>query len=89
MLANNKVYISPYIIDPGEKRVEADLRILTGGAEPKTTMNFVEDGKLYDVFETSDARWFVYQYDPASNTVKKGLEIDPGVSWVYHLNKLK
>ncbi len=89
VLANNKVYISPYIIDPGEKRVEADLRILTGGAEPKTTMNFVEDGKLYDVFETSDARWFVYQYDPASNTVKKGLEIDPGVSWVYHLNKLK
>lgn len=52
-------------------------------------MNFVENGKLYDVFKTDESKWFVFEYDPNTNTLKRGLEIDGGVSWVYHVNKLK
>ncbi|GAE83534.1 hypothetical protein [Bacteroides reticulotermitis] len=88
-LGNGKTYIAPYVIDAANKKIVADLRILAGGAEPKTTMNFVENGKLYDVFKTDESRWFVYEYDPTTNTMKRGLEIDGGVSWVYHVNKLK
>lgn len=88
-LGEGKVYISPYVIDPVNKKIVADLRILAGGAEPKTTMNFMENGKLYDVFKTDESTWFVYEYDPATNTMKRGAQIDPGVTWVYHLNKLK
>lgn len=88
-LGNGKVYISPYVIDPSNKKVIADLRILVGGGESKTTMNFMENGKLYDVFKTDESKWFVYEYDPANNSVKRGAEIDPGITQVYHLNKLK
>lgn len=88
-LGNGKTYIPPYIIDAPNKKIIADLRILADGAEPKTTMNFIEDGKLYAVFKTKDSRWFVYQYDPEKNIMTQGLEIDGGVDWVYHVNKLK
>lgn len=88
-LGNGKTYIAPYVIDAANKKIVADLRILAGGAEPKTTMNFVENGKLYDVFKTDESKWFVFEYDPNTNTLKRGLEIDGGVSWVYHVNKLK
>lgn len=88
-LGNGKTYIAPYVIDAPNKKILADLRLLAGGAEPKTTMNFVEDGKLYEVFKTEDSRWFVYQYDPETNVMTRGLEIDGGVDWVYHVNKLK
>lgn len=52
-------------------------------------MNFMENGKLYDVFKTDESKWYVYEYDPAKNSVKRGAEIDPGITQVYHLNKLK
>jgi hypothetical protein len=88
-LGNGKAYISPYVIDPANKKVVADLRILAGGAEPKTTMNFMENGKLYDVFKTDESKWFVYEYNPSTNSIKRGAQIDPGVTWVYHVNKIK
>jgi len=88
-LGNGKAYISPYVVDPANKKIIADLRILAGGAEPKTTMNFMENGKLYDVFKTDESKWFVYEYDPETNSLKRGAEIDPGVTWVYHVNKIK
>lgn len=88
-LGNGKAYISPYVVDPANKKITADLRILTDGAEPKTTMNFMENGKLYDVFKTDASKWYVFEYDPATNTVKRGAEIDPGITHVYHVNKLK
>lgn len=88
-LGDGKVYISPYVVDPVNKKIVADLRILAGGAEPKTTMNFMENGKLYDVFKTDESKWFVFEYDPVLNKMRRGAEIDPGVTWVYHLNKLK
>ncbi len=88
-LGDGKVYISPFVIDPANKKIVADLRILVGGGESKTTMNFMENGKLYDVFKTDESKWFVYEYDPAKNSVKRGAEIDPGISQVYHLNKLR
>lgn len=88
-LGNGRAYISPYVIDPANKKVVADLRILAGGGEPKTTMNFMENGKLYDVFKMDDSKWFVYEYDPANNTIKRGAQVDPGVTWVYHVNKIK
>ena len=88
-LGNGKAYLSPYVVDPANKKVIADLRILVGGGESKTTMNFMENGKLYDVFKTDASKWFVFEYDPATNTVKRGAEIDPGVTHVYHINKLK
>ncbi|MBX3254304.1 MAG: hypothetical protein KF862_09210 [Chitinophagaceae bacterium] len=88
LLGEGRAYISPFVINPSQQKIVADLRILTD-AIPRTTMNFVEDGKLYDVFKTSDSKWYVYEYDPATNTVKKGAEIDSGVSWVYHVNRLK
>lgn len=88
-LGNGKAYISPYVVDPANKKVVADLRILVGGGEPKTTMNFMENGKLYDAFKTDESRWFIYEYDPVNNSVKRGAEIDPGITHVYHLNKLK
>lgn len=88
-LGNGMTYIPPYIMDVRQKKVVADLRVLTGGAEPETYLNYVENGKLYSVFKTKDSRWFVYQYDPVTNNVTKGLEIDGGLSLVYHVNKLK
>lgn len=88
-LGNGKAYISPFVVDPANKKVTADLRILTGGAEPKTTMNLMENGKLYDVFKTDASKWYVYEYDPTTNSVKRGAEIDGGITHVYHVNKLK
>lgn len=88
-LGNGKAYLSPYVVDPANKKVIADLRILVGGGESKTTMNFMENGKLYDVFKTDASKWFVFEYDPATNSVKRGAEIDPGITHVYHVNKLK
>ncbi|WP_313181139.1 DUF4374 domain-containing protein [Sphingobacterium siyangense] len=88
-LGDGKVYISPFVVDPANKKIVADLRILVGGGESKTTMNFMENGKLYDVFKTDESKWYVYEYDPAKNSVKRGAEIDPGITQVYHLNKLK
>ena len=88
-LGNGKTYISPYIVDVINKKIVADLRILTGGAEPQTTMNFVEDGKLYEVFKTDDSRWFIFEYDPETNSMQRGLEIDKGIDWVHKINKLK
>ncbi|MNH47585.1 hypothetical protein D3C79_1109040 [compost metagenome] len=52
-------------------------------------MNFMENGKLYDVFKTDESKWFVYEYNPSTNTIKRGAQIDPGVTWVYHVNKIK
>ncbi|WP_437921432.1 DUF4374 domain-containing protein [Sphingobacterium sp. LRF_L2] len=88
-LGNGKAYIAPYVVDPANKKIIADLRILAGGGEPKTTMNFMENGKLYDVFKTDESKWFVFEYDPETNTMQRGAEIDSGVTWVYHVNKLK
>lgn len=88
-LGNGKAYISPYVVDPANKKITADLRILTGGAEPKTTMNLIENGKLYDAFKTDASKWYIYEYDPATNAVKRGAEIDGGITHVYHINKLK
>lgn len=89
-LGNGKTYLPPYIIDAPNKKIIADLRILADGAEPNsTTMNFVENGNLYTVFKTKDSRWFVYEYNPETNTMKRGIEIDGGIDWVYHINKLK
>lgn len=89
-LGNGKTYFPPYIIDAPNKKIIADLRILADGAEPySTTMNFVENGNLYTVFKTKDSRWFVYEYNPATNKMTRGLEIDGGIDWVYHVNKLK
>jgi len=88
-LGNGKAYISPFVVDPANKKVTADLRILTGGAEPKTTMNLMENGKLYDVFKTDASKWYIYEYDPATNAVRRGAEIDGGITHVYHVNKLK
>ena len=89
ILGKGKVYISPFVIDPANKKIVSDLRILAGGGESKTTMNFMENGNLYDVFKTDESRWFVFEYNPETNTMRRGAEIDPGVTQVYHINKLK
>ncbi|MDR2282487.1 MAG: DUF4374 domain-containing protein [Sphingobacterium sp.] len=88
-LGAGKAYISPYVLDPANKKVVADLRILIGGGESRTTMNFMENGKLYDVFKTDESKWYVFEYNPETNTVKRGAQIDPGVNTVYHVNKLR
>ncbi|MFD1628716.1 hypothetical protein [Pseudopedobacter beijingensis] len=88
-LGNGKAYICPFVVDPAHQRVIADLRLLTGSTGSRTKMNFMENGKLYDVFKTYESRWFVYEYNPENNTVKRGAEIDPGVADIYHVNKIK
>ncbi|WP_293899183.1 hypothetical protein [Sphingobacterium sp. UBA5670] len=87
-LGDGKAYIRPYVIDVANKRIVANLSDMTGG-DPTTTINLIEDGKLYTAVKTPEAKWFIYAYDISKNTVIKGAEIDPGVTQVYHINKLK
>lgn len=83
-------YIKPYIIDAPNKKIVLDMRTVTGQTEAsQSTQSFVEDGKLYDVYKTADARWYVFQYDPATNKVTRGIQLDGGLTWVDMINRLK
>ncbi len=87
-LGDGLVYIKPLIVDINEQNVVADLTSY-GYGTPETTSSLVDDGKLYDVFKNDDSEWYVCMYDTETNTFTRGLQIDDGISWVYHLNKLK
>src|SRR5690606_26228466 len=87
-LGEGKAYIRPYVIDVASKKIVANLDEMTGG-EATTTINLIQDGNLYTAVKTPESKWFIYEYNIATNTVKKGAEIDPGVTRVYHINKLK
>ncbi|MBD1427759.1 hypothetical protein [Sphingobacterium arenae] len=87
-LGEGKAYIRPYVIDVASKKIVANLDEMTGG-EATTTINLIQDGNLYTAVKTPESKWFIYEYNMATNTVKKGAEIDPGVTRVYHINKLK
>lgn len=87
-LGDGKAYIRPYVIDVANKKIIANLAEITGG-DPTTTINLIQDGNLYTAVKTPASKWFIYEYNIKNNTVKKGAEIDPGVTQVYHINKLK
>jgi hypothetical protein len=87
-LGEGKAYIRPYVIDVASKKIVANLAEMTGG-DPTTTINLIQDGNLYTAVKTPAAKWFIYEYNIKNNTVKKGAEIDPGVTQVYHINKVK
>ncbi|MCS4229155.1 hypothetical protein [Sphingobacterium sp. BIGb0165] len=87
-LGEGKAYIRPYVIDVANKRIVANLAEMTGG-DPTTTINLIENGNLYTAVKTPASKWFIYEYNIKNNSVKKGAEIDPGVTQVYHINKLK
>ncbi|MCS3555037.1 MULTISPECIES: hypothetical protein [unclassified Sphingobacterium] len=87
-LGDGKAYIRPYVIDVANKKIIANLAEMTGG-DPTTTINLIENGNLYTAVKTPASKWFIYEYNIKNNSVKKGAEIDPGVTQVYHINKLK
>lgn len=87
-LGDGKAYIRPYVIDVANKKIVANLADMTGG-DPTTTINLIENGNLYTAVKTPESKWFIYEYNIKNNRVKKGAEIDPGVTQVYHINKLK
>ncbi len=87
-LGDGLAYIKPLIVDINEQDVVSDLTSF-GYGTPETTSSLVEDGKLYDVFKNDDSEWYVCMYDPDTNTLTRGLQIDDGIGWVYHLTKLK
>lgn len=89
-LGHGLTYIKPCIIDAPNKRLVRDMRTVTGQIDPsQSTQSFVEDGKLYDVYKTADSRWYVFQYDPATDKVTRGIQIDGGLTWVDMINRLK
>lgn len=87
-LGDGKAYVRPYVIDVANNRIVANLDEMCGG-EARSSINLIQDGNLYTGVKTTESKWFIYEYNIATNTVKKGAEIDPGVTQVYHINKLK
>lgn len=87
-LGDGKAYIRPYVIDVANNRIVANLDEMCGG-EARSSINLIQDGNLYTGVKTTESKWFIYEYNIATNTVKRGAEIDPGITQVYHINKLK
>ncbi len=87
-LGDGIAYIQPLIVDVNEQEVVTDLST-QGYGSPVSYGSVVDDGKLYDVFETDNSEYYVCMYDSEENTLTRGLEIDDGITTVYNLVKIK
>lgn len=88
-LKNGLAYIKNYIVDVRNQKVVADLNSFGLGKEQPSLSPLVEDGKLYVILKTEDDRWFIGCYDPDTNTLTRGLEVDGGVTNVFRICRLK
>lgn len=77
---------SYYVVDlVNQTKTKIDIPASRSGSYSQNIL--VEDGKAYIVTNTGDG-YYVYQFDPATNAVKKGLKLD-GVSTVGRIDKIK
>jgi hypothetical protein len=83
--------LNSYVVDVWNKKVIVDLNTLGFGKVQEAYSGgiLVEDGKLYVVMKTANSRWYVCQYNPDTNKMTRGLEIDGGVSSVGRIDKFK
>ncbi len=84
------VLMGSCIVDVWNQKVITDLNDMDMGEVQEAYSGgiLVEDGILYVIMKTDDARWFVCAYNPDENTLTQGLEIDGGVSSVGRVDKL-
>lgn len=78
------------IVNIWSQKVLVDLDTL-GYGEVQSAYSggiLVENGLLYIVMKTKDARWFVCEYNIDTNKLTKGIEIDGGVTSVNRIDKL-
>jgi hypothetical protein len=77
---------SYYVVDLINKtKTRINIPISRSGSYAKNVL--VEDGKAYIVTNTGDG-FYVYEFDPTTSTVKKGLKLD-GVSSISRIDRIK
>lgn len=75
-----------YVVDfVNKNKTRINIPISRSGAYNRNIL--VEDGKAYIVTNTGDG-YYVYEYDPATSVVKKGLKLE-GASYVYRIDRIK
>lgn len=78
------------IINVWNQEIIIDLNTLGYGEVQSANSGgiLVENGLLYVVMKTKDARWFVCEYNLDTNKLTRGIEIDGGVTSVNRIDKL-
>ncbi|SDG18635.1 hypothetical protein SAMN04487996_11619 [Dyadobacter soli] len=89
-LKNGLAFMGSFVIDVRNKKVVKDLNSFGLGAVQKTMETYSENSNdMYVVLKTDNARWFIAKYDVEKNTLKRGVEINGGITSVSRISRLK
>jgi hypothetical protein len=88
-MGNNLALVNgKFVVSLHDNSILTDLS-QRGIGEPSGSYEVVENGKMYKLFKSPDARWFIYEYNTENNQLTKGIEIDGGVASVVRVDAQK